>query len=293
MIGMIGTINLKELFASTARRLKNSGCNSSPAEIENIWRLACEETKVNSRNLLINQKNTLRTFEFLLALRRQRVPFQLLEGRVVFVDIPLKVRPGVFIPRPETEEVAVYSLKLAKKLQGKMKRSLSILDVGTGTGALALYLAKHLIHSKVTAIDISERAVELTNENARLLGLVNVMVYRRSFSEQTKLEEKFDLVVSNPPYVSEGERFFLPLEVTEWEPEEALFAGNDGFELYREIASQISRVLRSRGSFLLEFGYNQAQSIYEIFEKNNFVIRIHKDMNGKERFLEGKIRVPK
>ena len=205
-------------------------------------------------------------------------PAQYIIGQTDFFGMQLKVDERVLIPRPETEELV--ELILAENPEDKFK----ILDIGTGSGAIALALAKNRPDWSVTAADISQDALELASENARNQNLN--MFFKKSdcFAE---ISEKYDIIVSNPPYISREDESEVGLNVLHSEPHLALFADEDGLAIYRRIAEDAKDYLKDGGKIYLEIGYKQGQSVPALFRKHlpEKRVRTLKDQFGQDRMV--------
>lgn len=214
--------------------------------------------------------------------RARREPLAYILGTAVFCGLELKVDHHVLIPRPETESLAIVAAQWAK--DAGVRR---ILDFGTGSGCLAIYLAKQLPGVKVTALDISQPALQVAKENAERHGVADRIEFVQS-SGFCGLERgcQFDLIVSNPPYIPEPEYQSLQPEVRDYEPKQALIGGPDGLEVIRLLASNGKGHLVAGGRIYMEFGDGQADKVRKIFEDNGWhVIKIETDLSGKERIL--------
>lgn len=190
-------------------------------------------------------------------------PAQYIIGQTDFYGMQLTVDERVLIPRPETEELV--GLILAENPE----TNLSVLDIGTGSGAIALALAKNRPDWSVTAADISQDALDLANENAKNQ---NLQIFLKKSDCFTEISEKYDIIVSNPPYISREDESEVGLNVLHSEPHLALFADEDGLAIYRRIAEDAKDYLKDGGKIYLEIGYKQGQSVPEllgsIFLKN-------------------------
>ncbi len=183
---------------------------------------------------------------------------QYIIGHAEFFGMQLKVDERVLIPRPETEELV--ELILAENPEENLK----VLDIGTGSGAIALALAKNRPDWSVTAADISQEALDLASENAKNQKLNIFFKKSDCFAE---ISEKYDIIVSNPPYISREDESEVGLNVLHSEPHLALFADEDGLAIYRRIAEDTKDYLKDGGKIYLEIGYNQGQSVPELFRK--------------------------
>lgn len=207
------------------------------------------------------------------------VPLQYILGTTRFYGLDLKVRPGVLIPRPETEELVDM---IAKENQTP---DLRVLDLCTGSGAIAVALARNLPYSRLTAIDISPVAVETARENARELK-VKVDVEEEDVFQAEFPEGSFDIIVSNPPYVDESEKKDMEPNVLDHEPHEALFVPDDNPLLfYQRIADLAATALAKNGRLYLEINPRHARELKTLLEGRGFVdVEIIKDIHGKDRF---------
>ena len=205
-------------------------------------------------------------------------PAQYIIGQADFYGMQLKVDERVLIPRPETEELV--ELILAENPE----TNLSVLDIGTGSGAIALALAKNRPDWSVTAADISQNALDVANENAKNQ---NLQIFLKKSDCFTEISEKYDIIVSNPPYISREDESEVGLNVFHSEPHLALFADEDGLAIYRRIAEDAKDYLKDGGKIYLEIGYKQGQSVPELFRKHlpEKRVRTLKDQFGQDRMV--------
>jgi len=206
-------------------------------------------------------------------------PIQYILGETEFYRLPFRVTPDVLIPRPETEHVVEEVAALAQLFSGPR-----IVDVGTGSGAIAVALAHELPEAVVTATDVSAAALSVARENAARNGVVE----RIRFVEGDLLEpvagEQFDIVVSNPPYVPETERESLAVEVRDYEPGQALFAGAAGLDVYRRLIPQAFAALAPCGYLVLEIGHGQEPPVGALLGEAGFEeIEFAADLQGIPR----------
>jgi release factor glutamine methyltransferase len=206
-------------------------------------------------------------------------PVQYIVGEVEFYRLPFRVNRDVLIPRPETEHVVERTLALAAEFSAPR-----ILDVGTGSGAIAIAVAHERPDAVVTATDVSVAALEVAQQNARLNGLSE----RVRFLEGNLLEpvagEQFEIVVSNPPYVADRDRDSLAVEVRDFEPAQALFAGEDGLAICRRLIPAAHAALAAGGWIVLEIGYEQEASVRALLAEAGFeAIEFAADLQGIAR----------
>lgn len=209
-------------------------------------------------------------------------PLQYILGNVEFYGLTLNVGPGVLIPRPETEQLV--ELILERDLQGRE----SVCDLCTGSGAIALALGKERPNIKVVAVDLSSDALQYAHKNLRDTGVSNVRLLEGDLYAPLSPEEKFDVVVSNPPYVSDFEYVNLDREVKDWEPRMALEAGEDGLALLRRIAIESKNRLIDGGRVYCEIGEHQGAAVQQLFEDAGYISDILQDYAGRDRFLLAK-----
>ena len=206
------------------------------------------------------------------------IPAQYIIGHAEFFGMQLKVDKRVLIPRPETEELVELTLT------ENPKENLKVLDIGTGSGAIALALAKNKPDWTITAADISQDALDLAMENANNQGLILSFIKSDCFSE---ISSKYDIIVSNPPYISRVDEAEVGLNVLHSEPHLALFADEDGLAIYRRIAEESKDYLNDGGKIYLEIGYKQGQSVPVLFKENFSEKRVRtlKDQFGQDRMV--------
>ena len=206
------------------------------------------------------------------------IPAQYIIGHAEFFGMELKVDERVLVPRPETEELV--ELILAEN----PKKNLKVLDIGTGSGAIALALAKSRPDWTITAADISQDALDIAEENAKENSGDLIFIKSDCFSE---ISSKYDIIVSNPPYISRRDESEVGLNVLHSEPHLALFADEDGLAIYRKIAEGAKDYLTDGGKIYLEIGYKQGQSVPALFKENlpEKRVRTLKDQFGQDRMV--------
>lgn len=232
-------------------------------------------------------KNEDEVLSFAQKLAQTKMPIQQLLGFGYFMGEKFKVTPDTLIPRDETEILVKCALDKVKELQKDEIKPLSVLDIGTGTGAIACSIAKNSQNVEVLGVDISSNALMVALENAQKLDLIKRVVYRKSDIFSALREgEVFDIVVSNPPYISEKDYKNLDTTVKDFEPKTALLAKNDGYEFYEKIISQAKKYVKYGGYILFECGQNQAQKICMMLERNGFQVSdVVRDLAGIERVV--------
>lgn len=221
--------------------------------------------------------------------RLKHEPVQYILGYTEFMGIRFEVNPAVLIPRPDTEVLVESVLNYCKTLSSK---NISVCDIGTGSGCIAISLAKMIPDSLVTAIDKSAEALEVAERNGLSAGVSERVKFVHTDLLKEKYEdENFDIIVSNPPYISKNEVETLQPEVRFFEPEYAYTDFADGLSFYRMISKFGHAILKNTGSIFVEVGYNQAEAVKDIFENDKYSeIESYKDYNGIARVVKAERR---
>lgn len=275
-------MSLLTILQSATEYLKKRGIPNARVDAE--WLLAavlrCRRLDLYLRfNDEIHPSQRLR-YKAFLTRRGRREPLQYILGETEFCGLPLKVDSRVLIPRPETEELVEL---LRNRLQATPPQS--ILDLGTGSGAIILALGKAFPQATLVAVDLSESALEVARQNAAMCQMSSRIALRQShwFSQ---VVGRYDLIVGNPPYLSEAEWHSAAPEVHHFEPSSALWSPNDGGEDLREIIQLAPQFLNSSGLLALETGIDQHRSLRSIAENATFRRQESlRDFSGRDRFL--------
>jgi len=215
-------------------------------------------------------------------------PIQYILGKTEFMDWEFKVTPDVFIPRPETEILVETAIKYAASYKPQAA-SIKIIDLGTGSGCIAVSLAKFLPQAEIFATDISKEALEVALVNAKLNNVKVNFMQSDLFNACDLRPATCDLIISNPPYIPTSEIKTLQPEIG-YEPHIALDGGKDGLDFYRKIIVDSSCYLKEGGFLIMEIGYKQRLAIEDIFQKsqNYRIIDVIKDYNNIERVIVAK-----
>lgn len=216
---------------------------------------------------------------------KKEVPIQYILGKTFFYGLNFEVNSNVLIPRPETEELVDWIVGSAKK------KPLKILDIGTGSGCIAIALAKNLSQSEVYAIDISKSALNTAQENADLNG-VKVNFLEADILQALNIEEHFDIIVSNPPYVLVSEKSLMKKNVLEYEPHKALFVeNNDPLLFYERITKFAARNLKDGGLLFFEINETKAKETRQLLMNHGFTdIELKADFLGKDRMIKAVLK---
>lgn len=276
--------------------------------------LGCEKKELLIHPEKILSGGEVERFSRLVERRAAREPVQYITGEVEFRGLIFKVNRNVLIPRPETELLAEEAIRGLKErvVRGEMNsgdtilnseieygvpgkgKDMTILDLCTGGGCIAISIARELPYSRVYAVDISEGALEVARENAERHGIEDRVIFLSGdlFEgiEPLGLEGEIDLIVSNPPYVSRKEMEGLPPEIRDYEPLHALDGGKDGLDFYRRIIEEAPFYLARGGLLIMEIGYGQSESVEKLLEsEGDFIeIEIKEDLAGIDRIIRAK-----
>ena len=259
-------------------------------EAESFFYLILEENQQLKRiDLALHpdltfSKEQMLVWNSLLEQLKCEVPVQYLLGKTSFYGLDFEVNPTVLIPRSETEELVDWIIKSLKSRIGNSK--LKILDIGTGSGCIAISLAKNIENAQVFAIDISDKALATAKKNAEV-NKVEVTFIQQNILDTADLNQNFDIIVSNPPYVRNLEKQEIKKNVLNNEPHLALFVeDNDALIFYKKIAKLAQQSLSQNGELFFEINQYLGQEMIEMLEKMNFhTIELRKDIYGNDRMI--------
>ncbi|HEY4629493.1 MAG TPA: peptide chain release factor N(5)-glutamine methyltransferase [Flavobacterium sp.] len=259
-------------------------------EAESFFYLILEEKKMLKRiDLALRpdlefSKEEIVVWNSIFEQLKKEIPVQYLLGKTSFYGLDFEVNENVLIPRPETEELVEWILFNNRTIQKSV--NLKILDIGTGSGCIAISLAKNIPSSQVYAIDVSEKALATAKKNAKL-NTVNVTFINQNILETEDLKQQFDIIVSNPPYVRNLEKEEIKKNVLDNEPHLALFVDdNDALIFYRKIAELAQKNLSENGQLFFEINQYLGKEMIDLLEKMNFKnIELRKDIYGNDRMI--------
>lgn len=222
-----------------------------------------------------------KSIELIVSRLKQNEPIQYIFGETEFRDLRLKVNPSVLIPRPETEELIDFILE--KRISPKAK----IIDIGTGSGCIALALKSALPEAEVYGLDVSEKALETAAGNAELNNLDVAFLRRDILNWEVDVWEQYDVIVSNPPYVRNSEKQMMEKNVLEFEPTTALFVSDsDPLLFYRRISEFAQKFLQQNGHLFFEINEYLGNEMVDLLKQLGFSeIELRKDINGRNRML--------
>ena len=285
------TWTVGRLLAWTADYLKKSGSPSARLDAEVLLSAArnCERIALYTAFEEVVPDDVRATFRELVKRRAAGTPVAYLVGKKEFYSLSFAVTPDVLIPRPETEHLVVAAVDLLATLPADA--GLLVADVGTGSGAIAVSLAKHAANAKVVATDISPAALAVARQNAASHGVgERIEFLEMDLLEKVSAERNFDLVVSNPPYIGLKEEAALAPQVRDHEPRVALFAGHEGTEIIARLIPQAAERLKAGGYLLMEVSPLIANAVVELVgqAKTFEPATILKDLAGLARVIQAK-----
>lgn len=275
-------MNYKELLEKARIVLTEAAIENAEYD---AWILMEEVFKINRSQYymkMCDQVDTDKSNNYLVMIqkRAKHIPLQYLLGQWAFMGLPFKVNQNVLIPRADTEVLVEETLKIAKMAV----KPVGILDMCTGSGCIGISLAKFVPESSVKAVDLSKGALEVAEENAVLNNVQNIEFICSDLFEN--VSGKFQIIVSNPPYIESEEIQKLMPEVREFEPILALDGDLDGLKFYRKIIHECGNYLEKNGYLIFEIGCNQANAVSEILKDHGFNhIRVVKDLPGLDRVV--------
>ena len=242
-------------------------------------------TLVLQPNYAITKEEEQPLFEALSRLKLNE-PIQYIIGETEFFRLPLKVNKHTLIPRPETEELVQFIIDTVTS--SEVEKPIKILDIGTGSGCIAISLAKHLPNARVSAFDISKEAINVAKENAEL-NKVEVDFFEVDILNQDRWDNKFDIIVSNPPYVRQLEKSEMKANVLNHEPELALFVEDDNpLVFYKAITKFAMQHLEKDGQLYFEINQYLGNDMIQLMEEHSFSnIKLNKDLLGNDRMIKG------
>jgi len=283
-------LNLVEYLARATEYLDRHGISSPRLNAE---LLLCHQLGITRLEIYTNFDKPLAeadagAYRRMLLERAGGRPLQLITGETCFRGLTLEVRPGVFIPRPETEVLVEAALEVLP-VEGA---GLRVLDLGSGCGNVALSIASERDEAEVTTVEVDQGAVELTRANIEKTGLAGrVTAIAGDLFEPLAPDALFDLIISNPPYVPEGMRESLPAEVADFEPAAALFAGPEGLDVITRIVEGAPARLAPGGWLALEVDESHASSVGSTLESQGWAeVDVLQDLAGRQRVARARRR---
>ncbi|MDY5212343.1 peptide chain release factor N(5)-glutamine methyltransferase [Intestinibacter sp.] len=279
-------MTIKEILIKYCKELENIS-DTPRLDVEMLLKKALGDVDSMYIRMYLDKQLTQEQEKYFLEMIKERLnerPIAYIIGNREFMGLDFFVKEGVLIPRPDTETLVEEIINICNNRTG-----LNILDIGTGSGAITISLAKYLDKSHVVSADISDIALEIASKNAISNNVDERIDFIKSdvFSNVPQ-EEKFDLIVSNPPYIRKADIDGLDRQVKDFEPYNALEGGEDGLDFYRKITKESKDFLKNKGILAYEVGHDQAYDVSEIMRENGFEgIYTKCDLQGFERVVIG------
>ena len=275
-------MNIQTLLNQASKTLKQLSNTSSKLDSEI---LLSKIIKKNRKYLILNsneelKKENIKSFDYLVKRRKKGEPIAYLINKKEFWKQNFYINQNVLIPRPDTETLVEETLKLFN-----VNSKLNMLDIGTGSGCILLSILKERRNFFGTGIDISKKAINVARFNAKMYQLSNRVKFYNSDVDKF-LIGKYDLILSNPPYIRQQDLKYLEIDVKDFEPKLALDGGKDGFSKITKVISKTAVLLKRNGRFILEIGFGQKNRILNILKQNNFFInKVLKDYGKNDRCI--------
>ena len=273
-------MNRRQAITKACLLLRRQGKEESLARFLLMYMLdESSQLFSNSLSEQMSKENEEKYFSLIEKHIKEDVPLSHLVGFEYFYDRKFKVTKDVLSPRMETEELIYKVIEYVKKTN---KNNLKILDLCTGSGIIAITIKKELeqVSVDVIASDISEEAIEVAKENAKFHDATIKFIKSDIFNN---IDDKFDIIVSNPPYIDRKDEVIMQNNVLKYDPHLALFAEEEGLYFYRKIIEQAKDYLKENGVMFFEIGYDQKDKIIQLADMNEYSAKVYKDINGRDR----------
>ena len=280
-------MTIKDIIINYSQKLEHLS-ETPRLDVEILLEKALGDVDSLYIRLNLNKEVTQDEFNLFNKLIEDRLkgrPIAYIVGNREFMGLDFYVQEGVLIPRPDTEALVEEVIEICDGKEG-----LNVLDIGTGSGAITVSLAKYLKNPKVKSFDISEIALEIGKKNAINNNVDDKIDFIKSdlFSAIKDMDIQFDVIVSNPPYIPKKDIETLHTQVKDYEPYNALEGGEDGLDFYRDITKQSIDYLKQNGVLAYEVGHDQAQDVAKIMQDNGYTnIYTKKDLQGIDRVVIG------
>ncbi|HXV83019.1 MAG TPA: peptide chain release factor N(5)-glutamine methyltransferase [Candidatus Binatia bacterium] len=277
--------SIRNALSWGAQVLRQAGIENGRLDAEVLLRhvLEMEKERLYSSTETLMSTGQEAKFRELVLRRARREPVTYITGHKEFWSLDFMVSPGVLIPRPETELLVEIALQYIGR------SSVKILDLGTGSGAISVCIAKEKSAAEIVAVDVSRVALDTARVNAARHGVAGRIRFLLGdlFAPVKPLREIFDVIMSNPPYIRTGELSTLAPEISEWEPMTALDGGADGIEAYRRIIGEGHEYLAPAGAIVLEIGSDMVPAVTELFNRSGCYgpPSVYQDYAGKDRVI--------
>lgn len=280
-------MNIGELLYKGYEELKSKDIDTYKLDCQLLLSKVINKDKLFimlNRNFSLTNEQVQEFLSF-LELRKNNMPIKYIIGSCEFMGLDFFIREGVLIPRPDTEVLVEQVLDIITK-----NKYHKICDVCCGSGAIGISIAEHDQNALVSCLDISDIAIEVTGINIKGFNLEDRVKVKKSDLLQVEMSQgnKYDVIVSNPPYIRKDVIPTLMKDVRDYEPYEALCGGEDGLYFYRKLVCQGKEILNDKGVLAFEIGYDQKQKVSELLIQNGFYnIQAFKDLSGNDRVVLG------
>lgn len=281
-------MNISETLKTAAEILRRNGIAEAAREAKSLLAHALNK---NQTFLVAHPEYELsgderKRFQIVLERRAGREPFQYIVGKQEFYRLDFAVTKDVLIPRPETELIVENAIEILRKIENA-----SFCEVGIGSGCISISILYHVKTATAIGLDVSEKALAAARANAKTHQVLERLILKISDVFDALSNERFDLIVSNPPYISSEEMKTLQQEVRDFEPTTALTDGKDGLSIIEKIIADAPKLLTDDGCLLMEIGCNQATSVEKVFDKTVWqTIEFSSDLQGIPRMVKARIR---
>jgi release factor glutamine methyltransferase len=281
------TWTVRRLLEWTEDFLRKKGVEGPRLEAQILLAhaLGCQKIELYVRHDEEPAEDKRTFFREMIRKRADGMPVAYLVGYREFYSLPFTISPAVLIPRPETETLVMQALGIMRSME-----SPQVLDLGTGSGCIAITLAKQHKSVRVTAVDVSAAALELASANAKRHGIADRVTFLEGDLLGPVNGHTYDMIVSNPPYIADAEFATLDRGVREFEPRSALAGGPDGLTFYRRIATEAAGHLSPGGTVMVEIGATQGPAVRELFETHIGPGKVLPDSAGRPRVVTAKRR---
>ncbi len=282
--------SIEQLINDGIKLLKERDFNNPSLDIQLILMYLLNKDKIylyTHKDELLSEE-IIKIYYEMLEKRNTGYPLQYMLNCQEFMGLELYVEEGVLVPRADTETLVEKIINITKSDRFKDRKNINILDIGTGSGAIAVSLAYYVKNAQVTAVDISDTAIKVANINKEKFTLENLRIIKADlFDNLDFLSSHFDIIVSNPPYIESKEIDKLQIEVAKYEPRLALDGGDSGLLYYEKIKEIANDLICENGILSVEIGHNQAQSVSTLFREIKSVknIEVDKDLYGNNRVV--------
>lgn len=280
--------NISETIQNATESLQQRGIAEPRREANSLLAFALNKDKTfliahPEYQLDENEQNF---FEEILTRRAKREPFQHITGKQEFYGLDFEINENVLIPRPETELIVENAIEILSKIENP-----KFCEVGTGSGCISISILHNVKNATAIGLDISEKALEITAKNAEKHNVLSRLQFKESNVFSVLTNEKFYLIVSNPPYISSEEIPILQNEVRDFEPINALTDGKDGLSIIENIVENSPKFLCFEGFLLMEIGFGQAEKVRQIFSSDIWQsVEILPDLQGIPRMVKAKLK---